>query len=98
MAYHQSSRLTTTGILALALLSSALFSGCTERPEKEVSPQDPIQLTIAIRSWQQSKTEPMVRAMQHSGEATSSRLVFLVAFLAQQLGEFVTMLSGQGEI
>ena len=76
MAYHQSSRLTTTGILALALLSSALFSGCTERPEKEVSPQDPIQLTIAIRSWQQSKTEPMVRAMQHPGEATSSRFVF----------------------
>ena len=41
MAYHQSSRLTTTGILALALLSSALFSGCTERPKKEVSPQGP---------------------------------------------------------
>ncbi len=52
MAYHQSSRLKTTGFLALALLSSALFSGCTERLEKGASSQDPIQLAIAIRSRQ----------------------------------------------
>ncbi len=36
--------------------------------------------------------------MGQPDEATSSRLVLLIAFLEQQLGDFVTMLPVEGEI
>jgi hypothetical protein len=70
VAYHQSSRLAAIGFSSLALLSLVLFAGCAERLETETNAQDPIQLAIAIRSWQQGKTEPMVRAMEQLSDAT----------------------------
>jgi hypothetical protein len=70
MAYHQSSRLAAIGFSSLALLGSLLFSGCAERLETGTSAPDPLQLEIAIRSWQQGKAESMVRAMQQLSEAT----------------------------
>ncbi len=66
MAYHQSSRLGVIG----ALIGSLLFTGCAERRETDKQIQDPIQLEMAIASWQQSKIEPMVRAMEQLNEAT----------------------------
>ncbi len=91
MAYHQSSRLAAIGFSSLALLSLVLFAGCAERLEKETKAQDPIQLAIAIRSWQQGKTEPMVRAMEQLSDATElffrsptieSRLVWRPAWIS----------------
>jgi hypothetical protein len=68
-----------------------LFSGCAERLETETNAQDSIQLAIAIRSWQQGKTEPMVHAMEQLSEATGlffrsptieSRLVWQSAWIS----------------
>lgn len=91
MAYHQSSRLTVIGVSSSALLSLLLFAGCAERLETETNAQDPIQLGIAIKSWQQGKTEPMVHAMDQLSEATGlffrsptieSRLVWQSAWIS----------------
>ena len=91
MAYHQSSRLTVIGVSSSALLSLVLFAGCAERLETETNAQDPIQLGIAIKSWQQGKTEPMVHAMDQLSEATGlffrsptieSRLVWQSAWIS----------------
>ncbi len=70
MACHQSSRLTAVGFLGPVILSLVLFAGCTEQLETQTNAQDAIQLAIAMRSWQQGKTEPMVRAMEQLNEAT----------------------------
>jgi hypothetical protein len=91
VAYHQSSRLAAIGFSSLTLLSLVLFAGCAERLETETSAQDHIQLGIAIRSWQQGKTEPMVHAMEQLSEATGlfcrsptieNRIVWQSAWLA----------------
>ena len=74
MAYHQSSRLNIIGVSCLALLGLVLFSGCAERLEAETNVEDRLRLEAAIRSWQQSKTEPMVNSMEKLYEATRSFL------------------------
>lgn len=70
MAYHQSSRLVAIRFLPLALFGLALFAGCAERLETKTDTLDSSQLAIAISSWQQGKTEPMVHAMEQLSEAT----------------------------
>ena len=66
MAYYQPSRLGTIG----ALIGVLLCTGCEEYRETDAQVQDPVQLEIAIVSWQQSKIEPMVHAMEQLNEAT----------------------------
>ena len=74
MAYHKSSRLNIIGISSSALLGLVLFSGGTERLEAKTNAQDLLQLEVAIKSWQQSKTEQMVNSMEKLNEATGSFL------------------------
>jgi hypothetical protein len=100
VAYHQSSQLAaircssialpSIALPSIALLASLLLSGCAERPETDTGRQDPVQLEIAITSWQQGKAEPMVRAMEQLSEATGlflrsptieSRLVWQSAWI-----------------
>jgi hypothetical protein len=44
------------------------------------------------------EAQTILPSMGQPDEATSSRLVLLIAFLEQQLGDFVTMLPVEGEI
>jgi len=44
------------------------------------------------------EAQTLLSSMEQPDEVTSSRLVLLIAFLEQQLGDFVTMLPVEGEI
>jgi len=70
VACHQSSRLDPFGIGYIALLSFLLLTGCAERLETDASVKDPIALEIAMTSWQQDKTGPMVAAVEKLAEET----------------------------